>query len=95
MDPKAKDSKLFRMKLSKVDVDKADRSSKMSFLYEAGAGQTKALPLAGSKDSESSLDYVKNPGMVIPPIVQIHSPSITGASEMGTALGASNYRYRV
>ncbi|XP_077773697.1 cyclin-dependent kinase-like 2 isoform X2 [Podarcis muralis] len=95
MESKLKDSKLFRMKLSKVDAEKSDRSSNASFLYESGAGQVKAIPSTTLKDSSSSLDYVKNPGTVIPPITQNYSTissSIGGNPGLGSKLGMHNYR---
>ncbi|XP_053115592.1 cyclin-dependent kinase-like 2 isoform X7 [Hemicordylus capensis] len=95
MDSKIKDSKLFRIKLSKDDLEKADRSSNTSFLHETGTGQVKAIPPTSFKDLSNSLDYMKNPSMVIPPIMQNYSmmtPSISGTSGMGTKPGTHNYR---
>uniref|UniRef100_A0A8D0DTZ3 Cyclin-dependent kinase-like 2 n=1 Tax=Salvator merianae TaxID=96440 RepID=A0A8D0DTZ3_SALMN len=95
MDSKIKDSKFFRMKLTKADTERADRSSNASFLYESAAGQVKSIPATTLKDSSSSLDYVKNPSMVIPPITQNYSttPSnITGPPGLATKLGIHNYR---
>ncbi|XP_034271989.2 cyclin-dependent kinase-like 2 isoform X1 [Pantherophis guttatus] len=91
---KLKDSKLFRMKVSKADILKSERSSCMSFLYDNSVGQFNTIPIY-LKDSNSSLEYVKNPSMVIPPIAQNYSTtqsSIDGTPTMGTTLASHNYR---
>ncbi|XP_078233808.1 cyclin-dependent kinase-like 2 isoform X4 [Pogona vitticeps] len=95
MDSKIRDSKLFRTKLSKAELEKPDRCSNTSFLYENGTGQVKAIPQATLKDSSSSLDYVKNSSMVIPPIAQnssIMPTGISGTPGVGVKLGTHNYR---
>uniref|UniRef100_A0A8C3XWP5 Cyclin-dependent kinase-like 2 n=1 Tax=Chelydra serpentina TaxID=8475 RepID=A0A8C3XWP5_CHESE len=95
IDPKSKDSKLFKVKLSKAEVEKADRSSNMSCLYDSGSSQFKTVPPTSMKDSSSSLDYIKNPGMVIPPIIPnlaTITPNISVNSGMGTIPGTHNYR---
>ncbi|XP_034627343.1 cyclin-dependent kinase-like 2 isoform X2 [Trachemys scripta elegans] len=95
IDPKIKDSKLFKVKLSKAEVEKADRSSNMSCLYDSGTSQFKTVPPTSMKDSSSSLDYIKNPGMVIPPIIPnlaTITPNISVNSGMGTIPGTHNYR---
>ncbi|XP_062987780.1 cyclin-dependent kinase-like 2 [Elgaria multicarinata webbii] len=94
VDSKNRDSKLFRMKFSKADIEKSDRLSNTSFLYENGGGQVKAIPPATSKDSSSSLDYIKNPSIVIPPIAQNYSTisSISGTPSIVAKLGTHNYR---
>ncbi|XP_065261338.1 cyclin-dependent kinase-like 2 [Emys orbicularis] len=95
IDPKIKDSKLFKVKLSKAEVEKADRSSNMSSLYDSGTSQFKTVPPTSMKDSSSSLDYIKNPGMVIPPIIPnlaTITPNISVNSGMGTIPGTHNYR---
>lgn len=98
-DSKIKGSKLFRMKLSKEDLEKADRSSHTSFLYENGTGQVKAILPSSIKESSCSLDYVKNPSMVIPPIIHNYSSmtaSISGPPSMGVKPGTlNNYRIDV
>ncbi|XP_013923709.1 PREDICTED: cyclin-dependent kinase-like 2 isoform X2 [Thamnophis sirtalis] len=91
---KLKNSKLFRMKVSKADILKSERSSCMSFLYDNSVGQFNTIPIY-LKDSSSSLEYVKNPSIVIPPIAQNHSTtqsSIDGTPTMGTTLASHNYR---
>ncbi|XP_074922169.1 cyclin-dependent kinase-like 2 isoform X2 [Chelonoidis abingdonii] len=95
IDPKSKDPKLFKVKLSKAEVEKADRSSNMSCLYDSGTSPFKTVPPTSMKDSSSSLDYIKNPGMVIPPIIPnlaTITPSISINSGMGTIPGTYNYR---
>uniref|UniRef100_A0A452IA35 Cyclin-dependent kinase-like 2 n=1 Tax=Gopherus agassizii TaxID=38772 RepID=A0A452IA35_9SAUR len=95
IDPKSKDPKLFKVKLSKAEVEKADRSSNMSCLYDSGTSQFKTVPPTSMKDSSSSLDYIKNPGMVIPPItpnLATITPNISVNSGMGTMPGTHNYR---
>lgn len=96
MDSKIRDSKLFRTKLSKAELERSDRSSNTGFLYENGTGPVKAIPPATLKESSSSLDYIKNPSMVIPPITQnssIMPSSISGTPGIGAKLGTHNYRY--
>uniref|UniRef100_A0A8D0GXY9 Cyclin-dependent kinase-like 2 n=1 Tax=Sphenodon punctatus TaxID=8508 RepID=A0A8D0GXY9_SPHPU len=92
IDPKFKDSKFFKLKLAKADAEKAERVSNAS----CGTSQLKAVvPQVGLKDSSSSLDYTKNPGMVIPPIVQNHpslAPSLSLSSGMGGIPGPHSYR---
>ncbi|KAH0627055.1 hypothetical protein JD844_002425 [Phrynosoma platyrhinos] len=92
VESKMKDSKLFRIKLSKADIEKSGRCSNPSFLYENGAGQVKSIPPVTLKDSSSSLEYVKNPSMVIPPITQNCSTMSSSISGTGTKLGTHNYR---
>ncbi|CAM4544841.1 cyclin-dependent kinase-like 2 isoform X1 [Lepidochelys kempii] len=95
IDPKIKDAKLFKVKLSKAEVEKADRSSNMSCLYDSGTSQFKTVPPTSMKDSSSSLDYIKNPGMVIPPIIPnlaTITPNISVNSGKGTIPGTHNYR---
>ncbi|XP_063156436.1 cyclin-dependent kinase-like 2 [Candoia aspera] len=94
VDSKHRDSKLFRTKVSKADVLKSERSSCMSFLYDNTAGQINAIPTY-LKDSNNSLEYAKNPSMVIPPIAQNYSTtpsSISGTPTIGTRLATHNYR---
>ncbi|ETE63210.1 Cyclin-dependent kinase-like 2, partial [Ophiophagus hannah] len=94
MNSKLRDSKMFRMKVSKADILKSERSSCMSFLYDNSVGQFNTIPIY-LKDSNSSLEYVKNPSMVIPPITQNYSTthsSINGTPTMGTTLASHNYR---
>lgn len=96
-DSKFKDSKLFRMKLSKEDIERAERSLNTSFVYENGVGQVKAILPSSFKDSSSNLDYVKNPSMVIPPITNYSTmtPSISGTPGMGAKPGTHKYRYKI
>uniref|UniRef100_K7FM36 Cyclin-dependent kinase-like 2 n=1 Tax=Pelodiscus sinensis TaxID=13735 RepID=K7FM36_PELSI len=92
-DPKSKDSKLLKVKLSKGRrAERADRSSNRNCLYDGGTSQFKTVPPTSMKDSSSSLDYTKNPGAVIPPIV---TPNMSINSGLGTIPGSHNYSYRV
>ncbi|NXM19803.1 CDKL2 protein, partial [Ploceus nigricollis] len=88
MGPRSKDGKLTKTKPSKADAEKADRSSKLSFLYDNAIHPFKFSPQTNLKDSSSSLDYAKNLGTFIPPINQNFSPTFG----MGTGPGSLNYR---
>ncbi|NWY27212.1 CDKL2 protein, partial [Pheucticus melanocephalus] len=86
--PRSKDGKLIKTKPSKVDAEKADRSSKLSFLYDNTIHPLKLSPQTNLKDSSSNLDYAKNLGTFIPPINQNFSPTFG----MGSGPGSLNYR---
>ncbi|XP_037991489.1 cyclin-dependent kinase-like 2 [Motacilla alba alba] len=86
--PRSKDGKLIKTKPSKADAEKADRSSKLSFLYDNAMHPFKFSPQTNLKDSSSILDYAKNPGTFIPPINQNFSPTFG----MGSGPGSLNYR---
>ncbi|NXP93916.1 CDKL2 protein, partial [Passerina amoena] len=86
--PRSKDGKLLKTKPSKADADKADRSSKLSFLYDNTIHPLKLSPQPNLKDSSSNLDYAKNLGTFIPPINQNFSPTFG----MGSGPGSLNYR---
>ncbi|XP_009096729.1 cyclin-dependent kinase-like 2 [Serinus canaria] len=86
--PRSKDGKLIKTKPSKADAEKADRSSKLSFLYDNTIHPLKLSPQTNLKDSSSSLDYAKNLGTFIPPINQNFSPTFG----MGSGPGSLNYR---
>ncbi|NXB85237.1 CDKL2 protein, partial [Vidua chalybeata] len=88
MGPRSKDGKLIKTKPSKADAEKADRSSKLGFLYNSAIHPFKFSPQTNLKDSSSSLDYAKNPGTFIPPINQNFSPTFG----MGSGPGSLNYR---
>ncbi|XP_074849909.1 cyclin-dependent kinase-like 2 [Carettochelys insculpta] len=95
VEPKSKDSKPLKVKLSKVEVERADRTSNRSCLHDSGTSQFKTIPPASLKDSSSSLIYTKNPSMLIPPIIPNLStitPNISLNSGMGAIPGAHNYR---
>ncbi|XP_057881096.1 cyclin-dependent kinase-like 2 isoform X1 [Melospiza melodia melodia] len=86
--PRSKDGKLIKTKPSKADAEKADRSSKLSFLYDNTIHPMKLSPQTNLKDSSSNLDYAKNLGTFIPPINQNFSPTFG----MGSGPGSLNYR---
>ncbi|XP_071287413.1 cyclin-dependent kinase-like 2 isoform X2 [Agelaius tricolor] len=86
--PRSKDGKLIKTKPSKADADKADRSSKLSFLYDNTIHPLNLSPQTNLKDSSSNLDYAKSLGTFIPPINQNFSPTFG----MGSGPGSLNYR---
>ncbi|XP_054488665.2 cyclin-dependent kinase-like 2 isoform X1 [Agelaius phoeniceus] len=86
--PRSKDGKLIKTKPSKADADKADRSSKLSFLYDNTIQPLNLSPQTNLKDSSSNLDYSKSLGTFIPPINQNFSPTFG----MGSGPGSLNYR---
>uniref|UniRef100_A0A8C5U4G2 Cyclin-dependent kinase-like 2 n=1 Tax=Malurus cyaneus samueli TaxID=2593467 RepID=A0A8C5U4G2_9PASS len=86
--PRSKDAKLIKTKPPKADAEKADRSSKLGFLYDSAINPLKFSPQTSLKDSSSSLDYAKSTGTVIPPINQNFSPTFG----MGSVPGSLNYR---
>ncbi|XP_064272205.1 cyclin-dependent kinase-like 2 isoform X1 [Passer domesticus] len=88
MGPRSKDGKQIKSKPSKADAEKADRSSKLSFLYDNTIYPFKFSPQTNLKDSSSSLDYAKSLGTFIPPITQNFSPTFG----MGSGPGSLNYR---
>ncbi|NWX28592.1 CDKL2 protein, partial [Notiomystis cincta] len=88
MGPRNKDGKLIKTKPSKADAEKADQSSRLSFLYDSPINPFKFSPQTNLKESSSSLDYAKNPGTIIPPINQNFSPTFG----MGCVPGSLNYR---
>ncbi|NWR52491.1 CDKL2 protein, partial [Regulus satrapa] len=88
MGPRGKDEKLIKTKPSKADAERADQSSKLSFLYDSAINPFKFSPQTNLKDSSSSLDYAKNLGTFIPPINQNFSPTFG----LGSGPGSLNYR---
>ncbi|XP_041315313.1 cyclin-dependent kinase-like 2 [Pyrgilauda ruficollis] len=89
MGPRSKDGKQIKSKPSKADAEKADRSSKLSFLYDNTIYPFKFSPQTNLKDSSSSLDYAKSLGTFIPPISQNFSPTF------GTGSGPGSLNYRL
>ncbi|NWU98726.1 CDKL2 protein, partial [Upupa epops] len=89
IDTKSRDLKLFKVKHTKSNPGKADRSSHLSSLCDGTINPFKISPQSSVKDSSSSLDYGKNTGVVIPPINQSFSPTTLG---MGPVPGNVNYR---
>nr|XP_005485709.1 cyclin-dependent kinase-like 2 [Zonotrichia albicollis] len=87
--PRSKDGKLIKTKPSKADAEKADRSSKLSFLYDNTIHPLKLSPQTNLKDFSSNLDYAKNLGTFIPPINQNFSPTF------GVVSGPGSLNYRL
>ncbi|KAM4854823.1 cyclin-dependent kinase-like 2 isoform 2-T3 [Thomomys bottae] len=94
---KIKDSKLFKLKASKMDgekVERVTRASNTSCLHDNGINHTKAVPSTSLKDSGiANLDYTRSPGMAIPPLTHnlaAVAPAVNSA--MGTIPGVQNYR---
>ncbi|XP_025934118.1 cyclin-dependent kinase-like 2 isoform X2 [Apteryx rowi] len=96
IDPKSRDAKLFKVKCPKADAEKAERSSNLSSLYGSAINPFKIGPQTSLKDSSSSLDYAKNAGIVIPPIIQNLSAT-TASMRMNAGMGPvpGNHNYRV
>uniref|UniRef100_A0A8B9PIK5 Cyclin-dependent kinase-like 2 n=1 Tax=Apteryx owenii TaxID=8824 RepID=A0A8B9PIK5_APTOW len=96
IDPKSRDAKLFKVKCPKADAEKAERSSNLSSLYGSAINPFKIGPQTSLKDSSSSLDYAKNTGIVIPPIIQNLSAT-TASMRMNAGMGPvpGNHNYRV
>lgn len=88
-DPKSRDAKVFKVKCSKADGEKAERSSDLSSLYDSAIHPFKICSQTNLKDSSSNLHYIKNADIVIPPINQNVSPTM---SSMVPVPGNCNYR---
>lgn len=88
-DPKSRDAKVFKVKCSKADGEKAERSSDLSSLYDSAINPFKICSQTNLKDSSSNLHYIKNADIVIPPINQNVSPTM---SSMVPVPGNCNYR---
>ncbi|XP_017370229.1 cyclin-dependent kinase-like 2 isoform X1 [Cebus imitator] len=89
-DPKIKDCKLFQIKGSKIDGEKAEkgnRASKASCLHDNRTSHVKIVPSTSLKDcSNVSVDHTRNPGVAIPPLTHNLSAVAPGInSAMGTA----------
>lgn len=95
-DPKIKDSKVFKIKGSKIDVEKTEKGSRASnanCLHDNGTNH-KGLPSTSLRDcSNVNLDHSRNPGTGIPPLTHNVSAAAPGISPgMGTIPGVQNYR---
>lgn len=95
-DPKTKDSKVLKVKGSKIDVEKTEkgtRASNGSCLHDNGTSH-KGLSSTSLRDcSNVTIDHPRNPGTAIPPLTHNLSavaPGINAA--MGTIPGVQNYR---
>ncbi|XP_072601561.1 cyclin-dependent kinase-like 2 isoform X3 [Vulpes vulpes] len=96
-DPKIKDSKVFKIKGSKMDgekVEKVSRASNASSLPDSGMNNIKTVPSTSLRDcSNGSMDHTRNPGVAIPPLAHNLSavaPSIN--SGIVTIPGVQSYR---
>lgn len=96
-DPKIKDSKVFKIKGSKIDGEKVSRASNASCLHDNGQSHNRTVPSTSLRDcNDSGVDRTRNPGVAIPPLTHNLSavpPSVT--SGMGTVPGVQSYRYRI
>nr|XP_012302352.1 cyclin-dependent kinase-like 2 isoform X1 [Aotus nancymaae] len=89
-DPKIKDCKLFQIKGSKIDGEKAEkgnRASKAGCLHANRTSHVKIVPSTSLKDcSNVSVDHTRNPSVGIPPLTHNLSAVAPGInSSMGTA----------
>ncbi|XP_051026612.1 cyclin-dependent kinase-like 2 [Acomys russatus] len=94
-DPKTKDSKVFKIKGSKIDNEKAERASRASnasSLHDNGTSHIKGLASTSLRDcSNVSVDHARNAGMAIPPLT--HNLSAVGPGiNAGTIPGVQSYR---
>ncbi|XP_052054538.1 cyclin-dependent kinase-like 2 isoform X3 [Apodemus sylvaticus] len=95
-DPKIKDSKVFKIKGSKIDVEKTEKGSRASnanCLHDNGTNH-KGLPSTSLRDcSNVNIDHSRNPGTAIPPLTHNLSAVTPGMNAgMGTIPGVQNYR---
>ncbi|EPQ01673.1 Cyclin-dependent kinase-like 2 [Myotis brandtii] len=96
-DPKIKDSRVLKIKGSKIDgekVEKTSRASNVSCLHDNGTSHIKTVPSTSLRDcSNGSVDHTRNPGMAIPPLTHNLSAVAPGInSGMGTIPGVQSYR---
>ncbi|XP_029783628.1 cyclin-dependent kinase-like 2 [Suricata suricatta] len=96
-DPKIKDSKVFKIKGSKMDgekVEKVSRVSNASCLPDKGMSYTKTVPSTSLRDcGDGSVDHTRNPGVAIPPLAPNLSAVAAGVnSGMGTIPEVQSYR---
>ncbi|XP_028608446.1 cyclin-dependent kinase-like 2 [Grammomys surdaster] len=95
-DPKIKDSKVFKVKGSKIDVEKTEKGSRASnanCLHDNGTNH-KGLPSTSLRDcSNVNIDHSRNPGTAIPPLTHNLSAVAPGINAgMGTIPVVQNYR---
>ncbi|XP_039701403.1 cyclin-dependent kinase-like 2 isoform X3 [Pteropus medius] len=96
-DPQIKDSKVFKIKGSKIDgekIEKISRTSNASCLHDNGTSHIKTVPSSSLRDcSNGSMDHTRNPGMAIPPLTHNLSAVASNISSgMGTIPGVQSYR---
>ncbi|XP_012579714.1 PREDICTED: cyclin-dependent kinase-like 2 [Condylura cristata] len=96
-DPKIKDPKAFKIKVSKGDgekTEKVNKASKASCSHDSGTSCTRTVPSASPRVAGSgSVDHTKSPGMAIPPLSHSFSavaPAVN--SGLGTIPGVQSYR---
>ncbi|XP_077606497.1 cyclin-dependent kinase-like 2 [Crocuta crocuta] len=96
-DPKIKDSKVFKIKGSKMDgekVEKVSRVSNASCFPDNGTSHPKTVPSTSLRDcGTGSMDHTRSPGVAIPPLTHNQSAVAAGVSSgMGTIPGVQSYR---
>ncbi|XP_005068207.1 cyclin-dependent kinase-like 2 isoform X1 [Mesocricetus auratus] len=96
-DPKIKDSKVLKIKGSKIDGEKSEKGSRASnagCLHDNGTSHIKGLPSTSLRDcSNVNVDHPRNPGMAIPPLTHNLSAVAPGINAgMGTIPGVQSYR---
>lgn len=96
-DPKMKDSKVLKIKGSKIDgdkVEKGSRTSNPSCLHDNVTSHIKALPSTSLRDcSNVTVDHSRTPGTAIPPLTHNLSTVAPGINAgMGTIPGVQSYR---
>ncbi|KAB1282460.1 Cyclin-dependent kinase-like 2 [Camelus dromedarius] len=96
-DPKIKDSKVFKIKGSKMDgekVEKVSRVSNASCLHNNMTSHIKTVPSTSLRDcSNGSVDHMRNPGTAIPPLTHnLSAVAPAVSSGMGTIPGVQSYR---
>ncbi|XP_007947245.1 cyclin-dependent kinase-like 2 [Orycteropus afer afer] len=96
-DSKIKDSKVFKIRGSKIDgekIEKGIRASNVTCLRDNGTSHIKIVPSTSLRDcTNGSMDHTRNPGMAIPPLT--HNLSAVASdinSGMGTIPGIQSYR---
>ncbi|XP_010592435.1 cyclin-dependent kinase-like 2 [Loxodonta africana] len=95
--PKIKDSKVFKIKASKIDGEKVEegiQASNVSYLHDSGTSHIKIVPSTSLRDcSNGSVDHTRNSGVAIPPLT--HNLSAVASrinSGLGTIPGVQSYR---
>ncbi|XP_037685913.1 cyclin-dependent kinase-like 2 isoform X3 [Choloepus didactylus] len=96
-DPQIKESKVFKIKGSKIDGEKTEkggRASNASCLHDNGTSHIKMVPSTSLGNcSNGSMEHTKNPGKAVPPLMQNLSavaPNIN--SGIGTIPGVQSCR---
>ncbi|KAG3276415.1 cyclin-dependent kinase-like 2 [Ictidomys tridecemlineatus] len=96
-DPKVKNSKVFKIKGSKIDgekVEKGNRGSNARYLHENRISHIKTVPSTSLRDcSNVSMNHTRNSSTAIPPLTHNLSAVAPGVnSGMGTISGVQSYR---